>query len=159
MMDKALENEIKTFMAQQLASGEKLSDLQNQVNEKFNLKLTYMDIRILASTIDVDWKARDPQPAPKPEAPAEEKAPEPVPYDLDEKPAPDAASRPATVVEVSKIVQPGTLVSGTVKFANGATADWYVDQTGRLGIDNLQGPQPGREDIEDFQKELQSKLR
>lgn len=159
MMDKALENEIKTFMAQQLASGEKLSDLQNQVNEKFNLKLTYMDIRILASTIDVDWKARDPQPVPQPETPAEEKAPEPVPYDLDENPAPDAAPRPATVVEVSKIVQPGTLVSGTVKFANGATADWYVDQTGRLGIDNLQGPQPGREDIEDFQKELQSKLR
>ncbi len=159
-MDKALENEIKLFMSQQLASGEKLSDLQNKINEKFNQKLTYMDVRILASSLDVDWKARDPKPEPKPaEKPAEPEAPAAAPYDLDEKSDAGASPRGATLVEVSKIVQPGTLVSGTVKFANGATADWYVDQTGRLGIDNLQGPQPGREDVEDFQRELQAKLR
>ena len=70
-MDKALENEVKVFMAQALADGEKLSDLQTRVNEKFSLNLTYMEIRILASALDVDWKARDPKPAKK-ETSAEE---------------------------------------------------------------------------------------
>ncbi|MCQ2378330.1 MAG: hypothetical protein MJ016_03835 [Victivallaceae bacterium] len=162
-MDKTQENEVKLFMSRALADGEKLSDLQNRVNEKFGLDLTYMEIRILASALDVDWKSRDPKTAKKETSgeAGETAAPEAAPYDLDEKDAaaPEGAPRGKTVVEVSKIVQPGTLFSGTVKFANGATADWYVDQTGRLGIENLAGAQPGREDIEDFQRELQAKLR
>ncbi len=144
-MDKNSENEIKAFMAQKLAEGEKLSDLQDAVNAKFNTQLTYMDIRILASTLDVDWHAREPQP---PAAPEPEKAEAPA----------EAESAPAdsgTVVEVNKIARPGMAISGTVKFANGATADWYVDQMGRLGLDNLKGDQPGPADIQAFQQELQ----
>ena len=43
--------------------------------------------------------------------------------------------------------------------ANGSTADWYLDNMGRLGVDNLQGDQPGQEDIEKFQMALQLELR
>ena len=47
-MDKALENEIKAYMADRIAQGVSLSDIQTEVNEKFAQKYTYMDIRILA---------------------------------------------------------------------------------------------------------------
>ena len=59
--------EIKRFMAQKLAEKESLSTIQQEVNEKFGTRMTYMEIRILASELDdVDWKAFDPAPA-KPE--------------------------------------------------------------------------------------------
>ena len=148
-MDKSLENKVKLFMADKLASGEKLSDLQNLVNSEFSLKLTYMDIRILASALEVDWKSRDPHPQVKDETPAGES---------DKTDGQEAATENAagtTVVEVNKIVRPGMAVSGIVKFANGATAEWYVDQMGRLGLDNLNGDQPGPEDVQAFQAELQ----
>lgn len=58
-------------------------------------------------------------------------------------------------MEVSKLVRPGTALSGTVKFASGSRADWYVDQTGRLGLENVRGEQPTRDDLIAFQDELQ----
>ena len=57
-MDKALENDIKIFMASRIAEGISLSDIQNEVNEKFQLSMTYMDIRILAAGLDIDWQAK-----------------------------------------------------------------------------------------------------
>ena len=59
-----------------------------------------------------------------------------------------------TVVEVSKLARPGMMLSGTVKFASGSTAEWYVDNMGRLGLENLVGEKPTQEDIEKFQIEL-----
>ena len=57
-MDKALENDIKIYMASRIAEEVSLSDIQNEVNAKFNLALTYMDIRILAASLDIDWQAK-----------------------------------------------------------------------------------------------------
>lgn len=150
MVSKELEQEIKFFMAERLSQGESLSDIQKEVNAKFNVRYTYMDIRILASSLDVDWKARNPQPA----APAEEEKTEEA---ATEATAPQAGDG-ATVVEISKIARPGVALSGTVKFANGSTGDWYLDQTGRLGLDNLVGEKPGQDDIVAFQQELQRQL-
>ena len=64
-----------------------------------------------------------------------------------------------TVVTVNKVNPPGTLASGTVTFASGSTADWYLDQTGRPGIDNLKGNPPTREEAQEFMMELQKVLR
>jgi len=137
--------EIKRFIAQKLAEKESLSNIQKLVNEKFGTKLTYMEIRILASELDdVDWKAFDPAPAKKDED--EEAEPE------------EELSSSGTVVEVSKLVRPGTALSGTVTFRSGSKADWYVDSYGRLGIENLQGENPTEEDVREFQKELQKQL-
>ena len=75
--------------------------------------------------------------------------------------APEAAPNAAagsTVVEISKIARPGVALSGTVKFANGSTADWFLDQTGRLGLDNLVGENPSKDDVIAFQQELQRQL-
>ena len=54
--------EIKRFIAEQLASGISLSEIQKLVNEKFQTKLTFLDIRILASELEnIDWNAHDPK--------------------------------------------------------------------------------------------------
>ena len=150
-MDKALENDIKIYMASRIAEEVALSEIQNEVNQKFGQNLTYMDIRILASTLDIDWQAKaaaKAAEAQKAEEAKEEEAPAAA-----EVPAEAAAGQ--TVVEVSKLMRPGTALSGTVKFASGSTADWYIDQTGRLGLENLVGEKPTQEDIQQFQVELE----
>lgn len=148
-MDKALENDIKIFMASRIAEGISLSDIQNEVNEKFQLSMTYMDIRILAAGLDIDWQAKAAAKAEEEkkeeENAPEEAAPAEAPAETDGK----------TVVEISKLMRPGTALSGSVKFASGSTADWYIDQTGRLGLENLVGDQPTQDDIQQFQVELE----
>ena len=163
------EVEIKRFMAEQLQQGLSLSEIQKLVNDKFKVKMTYMDIRILASELDtVDWKALDPraqaEAAKKAKEEAEAKAAEAAaPGAEAEEDVPGTAAAPAgqgsTVVELSKIARPGMMLSGTVKFASGSTADWYVDQMGRLGLENLKGEKPTPEDVEAFQIELENVAR
>ena len=149
-MTAELENEVKLYLAQLLDEGVSLSNAQSEINHKYDLKLTYMDIRIMASALDVDWKKHDPHP---PVTKDEEKVPETP--DADE---PADADTGKTVVEISKLMRPGTALSGTVKFASGPRADWYVDQTGRLGLENLSGGEPTPEDIQAFQLELRAAL-
>ena len=61
-------------------------------------------------------------------------------------------------MEVSKLAMPGTVMNGNVKFGSGVTADWFLDQMGRLGLDNVAGGKPSRKDLEEFQIELRKKL-
>jgi hypothetical protein len=62
-------------------------------------------------------------------------------------------------VTVDQITRPGALASGKVKFSDGKSADWYLDQMGRLGlVPKEQGYKPSEEDLMDFQSELQGEL-
>ena len=153
-MDKALENDIKIFMASRIAEGISLSDIQNEVNEKFQLSMTYMDIRILAAGLDIDWQAKAAA-----KAEEEKKEEETAPEEAAPEEAPAAPADGQTVVEISKLMRPGTAFSGSVKFASGSTADWYIDQTGRLGLENLVGNQPDENDVKQFRIELDKAVR
>ena len=166
-MDKAVEQQVKAFMAEKLAAGITLSEIQSLVNAEFKLSMTYMDIRILASELEIDWQKLSPEKTSA--APAQESAPAPesaqetgnAPPETAE-PMPENAAMPdlsTTTVEVSKLARPGMMFSGSATFANGSTADWYLDNMGRLGVDNLQGDKPSQEDIEKFQIVLQNELR
>ena len=181
MMTTEMENAVKRFMAQKLTAGESsLSEIQKEVNAEFKLKLTYMEIRILASELEnVDWTKGDPnQPKPaeaKPEEPApaaeagEGSYPDDsfppengaVPDDVPPMPGEGAAAAPVgkAVVELSKLARPGMMLSGTVTFPSGSTAEWYVDQMGRLGLENLKGEKPNAADIQAFQIELDRVVR
>ena len=161
-MDKELEQQIAEFMTGELAKGTGLSQLQTMVNEKFQTHLTYMEIRIIASELQVDWNATDP----KAIAAAKEKAKKEEEARLAEEEARLAAENGETAeapgkctVTVNKVNPPGIMTSGTVTFSSGSTADWYVDQTGRPGIGNLKGPQPTQQEAEEFMVELQKVLR
>lgn len=166
-MEKDVESMIKRFMAEELQKGVSLSEIQKLVNERFGQHMTYMEIRILASELEsVDWRALDP----RAQAEAAKKAKEEAEAKQLAEAGEDAAApesgeaAPAgesggTVVELSKLARPGMMLSGTVKFASGSTAEWYVDQMGRLGLENLKGEKPTAEDIEAFQIELEKVAR
>ena len=71
-------------------------------------------------------------------------------------PAPAGGS---VAVTVDQITKPGTAISGTVAFSDGQLADWYLDQTGRLGVVPKQvGYKPTAEDVKDFQLALQQEV-
>lgn len=141
-MDKM---KIKKFMAEQLEAGKSLSEIQQMVNEKFAARFSYMEIRILAAELEnIDWSKNDPAP--------EEKTAE---KDIAAIPAGPADGQ--TVVEVSKLVRPGAAMSGTVKFASGATATWLLDRAGGLGFDDVNG-EPTEEDTKLFLEELRRVL-
>ena len=170
-----------------LDSGMSLSELQNQLAERFDLHLTYMELRMLTADLQVNWSKQDAKAEaarPKTKAPAAGAAAAGVPAGQpedaesadypdeaadDEAPeAPEAPKAPAaaddalrgsTTVEISKLVRPGAAVSGTVKFGSGASGEWYLDQFGRLGFIPDEGSgQPDQQDIQEFQVEVQKAL-
>ena len=62
-------------------------------------------------------------------------------------------------VKVANVARPGALVSGNVTFSDGNSAEWSLDQTGRLGLSPKQpGYKPSPADLEAFQLELQDAL-
>ena len=48
--------EQKQSIAQWVAEGAKLSDIQSRVNDEFNASLTYMDVRFLVDDLDLELK-------------------------------------------------------------------------------------------------------
>ena len=60
---------------------------------------------------------------------------------------------------VDQLARPGAIVSGKVTFSDGQTAEWYLDQAGRLGVvPKQQGYKPPVEDVQEFQMALQNEL-
>lgn len=159
-MDEML---VKKFVAQKLHEGVKLTDIQTMLVDELGCKMTFLELRLLASELeDVDWSQFDPREN-KPEEAAPE-APDAAEENINEsssdaaeaaeaEEAAPAAAAGTTTVELSRLSRPGALAHGTVTFASGASAEWLVDQMGRLGLDKVSG-QPTEEDIVEFQKEL-----
>jgi hypothetical protein len=155
-LDETQKQKIRTWLDQ----GLKLGDIQNRIGAELGLKMTYMEVRFLLD--DLKLQPKDPEP---PKAPA---------TDLKAKPA--AEGSPAELAEtevvdegipalgnvsvsVDQIARPGAMVSGKVTFSDGKSAEWYLDQTGRLGVaPKEKGYKPSQEDVMAFQTELQNEL-
>jgi hypothetical protein len=138
-----------------IAAGARLSEVQTRLNQEFGLKLTYMETRFLVD--DLKLTPKDPEP------PKVEKAPVPEPNKPAEEKKSPAEAQPAVPmgvsVNVDQIARPGALVSGKVTFSDGQKAEWYLDQTGRLGvIPGQQGYKPSAADVQEFQMALQEQL-
>ena len=79
-------------------------------------------------------------------------------YDLDAPDGPPPASD--LTVEVDALTIPGTFASGAVTFSDGTKAKWYLDQLGRLGLDDVPpGYRPSPGDAALFQARLVEALR
>lgn len=154
-------NERNALIGKLLGEGLSLSDVQKTLEREHGTKITYMELRLIASDLEVNWARQD-------KAKAVEKAQEKdisklpdLPDDAgdeDDLDALDAAPAGGgrTTVSISKIQRPGAVVSGSVTFKSGVKADWYVDQMGRLGLNPAKDTdQPTPDDIQDFQMELQ----
>lgn len=145
-------------VAEWIAQGLKLSEIQNRLQSELGLKLTYMEVRLLVD--DLKLTPKDIEPAKPPQSPlaAMPTPPSktPVAGPKTETPAP----KPAGVsVSVDQLARPGALVSGKVTFSDGNQAEWYLDQAGRLGLVPQQtGYRPPAADVQQFQMALETEL-
>ena len=158
-----LSDEQRQAVSKWIAEGAKLSEIQNRLAAEFGIKLTYMEARFLVD--DLKLTPKDPEPPkvvapPAATAPASPLATTPVP--AGEMPVADEVLPPLAdnvSVSVDQITKPGTMISGNVTFSDGQIADWYLDQTGRLGVvPKVAGYKPTAEDVKNFQLALQQEI-
>lgn len=166
-----------------IEQGLKVAEIQNRLADELGVRLTYMEARFLLD--DLQLKPKDPPPAPKPAGPvpgsptggsgtsvgAGPQAGGPAagraggpglagPSGAPLRTAPMAGDLPDKVaVAVDQIARPGALVSGKVTFSDGQSAEWQLDQYGRLGLAaKTPGYKPSQADLASFQAELESAL-
>jgi hypothetical protein len=148
----SLTEDQKAQVTKWVADGASLAEVQKRLASELSISLTYMDTRFLLD--DLSLTVKD---APKKTA---------VNADLTNTPSPPAALPGAATpgasgvrVAVDKIVRPGAALSGSVTFSDGQTAEWYMDQSGRLGlIPKTKGYQPKPPDVQEFQLALQDEM-
>ncbi|MGD0412223.1 MAG: hypothetical protein ABSC18_11025 [Verrucomicrobiota bacterium] len=130
--------------------GLKIADIQKRMEAQWGLRQTYLEVRLLVD--DLKLTPKDPAPPPPPTAaPPAAKAADDLP----------PRNPPAGKVRltVDQITRAGAMVSGKVQFSDGKSADWYLDQMGRLGLAPAEkGYKPSAADLQDFQIALQSEL-
>jgi hypothetical protein len=143
----------------------KLSEIQNQLASELGVRMTYMDVRLLVDDLKLTPKDIDPPkiivpptpPTPPPAAPLDAQS-SGSPLKMDSTPVPPGAAGTVSVV-VDQIARPGAVVSGKVTFSDGKIADWYIDQTGRLGLaPQTAGYRPAPADVQQFQAALEAEL-
>jgi hypothetical protein len=166
-------NETQTRqVAEWIQGGMDVPELQKRLASEFGEHLTYMEVRFLVDDLNLTI-ARPPEPEPA-AVPATEVqsevvagAGEVVPDDGASVPAESVskegdevpAGAPNVKVKVATLARPGAMVSGTATFSDGQTAEWYLDQFGRLGmVPPYPGFRPSNEDVQMFQMLLDSEL-
>lgn len=134
-----LSEDQKSLVARWVAAGSSLSDIQKNLESEFGIRMTYMDVRFLVDDLDLEVRSSGPT------------FDEPKSTDNDASPeAPGSVS-----VTLDKISRPDAIVSGQVTFSDGVSAQWHLDQMGRLSLQAKDpGYRPSQEDLQDFQNEL-----
>ena len=142
-----------------IAEGCGLTEIQKRLNDEFKLHMTFLDLRFLVLDLGLTIKEQAKntgaglelaKTAPgRPDAKASDMEPPPL--------GPDSAG--GVAVTLDRIVKPGSVVSGTVRFSDGVSASWMLDQLGRLALDaGKPNYRPSQEDVQAFQTELRNLL-
>ncbi|MEQ1859246.1 MAG: hypothetical protein ABMA13_04870 [Chthoniobacteraceae bacterium] len=144
-----LTDEQKTAVAAWIDEGAKPADVQARLEKEFEIRMTYMEVRFLIDDLKVMPKDLAPPEPPKNDEPAPE-APTPLADETGELPTGSVS------VKVDEITKPGVMASGRATFSDGKSAEWYVDQYGRLGMVPAEpGYRPPESDVAEFQSLLQ----
>lgn len=154
-----LSDEQKQKVTAWIAEGLKLSDVQQRLADEFDLRLTYMEARLLVDDLKVTPRepaAPAPPAAPTPPASSAPAAEAPATLLTEDAPPPPAS---AVALKVDEIMRPGSVVSGSVTFSDGGKAMWHLDQLGRLGMSTVtEGYRPPPADVPIFQAALDAEL-
>ena len=145
-------DERKVIVREQLAAGRTLSQIQDHLRNERGDSITYMELRLLLSEMP-DAKL------PEKELPKVFLPPTPPPS-----PAPVAAGAAPAVggklsISLDQVPAPGAMLSGYARFSSGAKAHWFLDETGRLGLEpELGADKPTPADMQEFTTELRRML-
>lgn len=142
-----LTDDQKREVANWIAGGAKLSEVQQRLEAEFHIRMTYMEARFLVDDLKL---------VPQEKVQPPEKTP-----DASDLAAPAPATPPAggVCVEMDSIMRPGALVSGRVTFSDGVSADWSLDQAGRFSLlPSQEGYRPSQADLAEFRKTLEREL-
>ncbi len=155
-----LNQEQKNTVAEWIAEGLSLSDIQDRMGTQWNIRMTYMEARMLVG--DLKLLPKDPI-VPVAEKPVEEAAPEgaPAPEAILAEGAEDATPAGTGTVQVTTdtLARPGAMISGRVTFSDGLTGMWHLDQYGRFNlVPPTPGYKPSEEDIQKIQPLLDREL-
>ena len=153
-----LDDNQKQQVAQWMDEGLKLAEIQNRLESEMGIQLTYMEVRFLLDDLKLTPKETA---TPNTEAivqpPAQAAAPDEkivAPGDT-----PTSAGPKKVSVTVDTLTKPGSLASGKVTFSDGNTAEWYLDQMGRLGLaPQTEGYRPSAADVQEFQVALEREI-
>ena len=142
-----LTDEQKAVVSRWIGEGATLADVQRRLKDEHGLGLTYMDVRFLVDDLKLQLK----------EQPKQSEAVERLAAAKQEGETARSGPPPGGVsVTMDTITKPHSLASGKVTFSDGETADWMLDQTGRLGLNPTKpGYRPSQTDVMAFQQELQ----
>jgi hypothetical protein len=156
-----LSDQQKQQISEWIAGGAKLSDIQKRIASEFGLPMTYMEVRLLVD--DLKLVPNDPVRPKEDKLLGAEAAPGAGTQKAEgTSPAGGSAGTAAAdgvSVMVDAVARPGTLSSGSVRFSDGQTGVWYMDEQGRLGVAPAQkGYKPSAADVESFQKKLEVEL-
>jgi hypothetical protein len=133
--------ERKQLVRELLAKGQTLSQIQDYLRNEKNDSITYMELRLLLSEMP-DVKL------------PEKETPKPAPPTPEPKTAPGKLS-----ISVDQMPAPGAMLSGYARFASGAKAHWFLDESGRLGLEpELGSEKPTQKDMQEFSTELRRML-
>jgi len=153
-----LTEEQRQQVAGWIEKGAKLAEIQTRLAAEFGIKVTYIEARFLVDDLKLTLKDPEPPKVVKLETKPVDPAVPPAPSQPEEV-LPPASPGGKVSVGVDQIARPGAIVSGKVTFSDGQTAEWYLDQTGRLGVVPKQtGYKPSPADVQDFQLALQQEI-
>ena len=124
-----------------------MAEVQRRLKEELGVSVTYMDVRFLVDDLKLQLK----------EQPKQSEAVERLAAAKQEgESARSAPPAGGVSVTMDTITKPHALASGKVTFSDGESADWMLDQTGRLGLNPTKpGYRPSQTDVMAFQQELQ----
>ena len=155
-LDEAQRNKVAGWVAE----GLKLSEIQNRIASELGTRVTYMEVRLLVDDLKLTPKDVE---MPKSAVAALNNTSVPgVGKQMSEPAAPlpaKSSESGGVSLSVDQLARPGAVVSGKVTFSDGNKADWYFDQTGRLGlVSQKAGYRPPAADLQQFQTALEAEL-
>lgn len=147
-------------VAEWVTQGLKLAEIQTRLQSDLGLRLTYMEVRLLVDDLKLTLKDIEPPKAPpSPLTSGPTPKPAATPAANPGQPAQPPAPAGQVAVTVDQLTRPGAVVSGKVTFRDGQKAEWYLDQTGRLGLAPQQpNYRPPAADVQEFQIALENEL-
>jgi hypothetical protein len=142
-----LTDEQRSAVARWIGEGASLAEVQRLLKDECGLGLTYMDVRFLVDDLQLQLKEQ-----PRPSEAADRLAAAKEEGESERREPPPGGVR----VTMDSVTRPSALASGQVTFSDGETAEWMLDQTGRLGLNpSKPGYRPTEADVMAFQQELQ----